>query len=603
VPGCKGKAVGNWDYCYDPTGSIELSGGNDAKATNLQACTGECDSDEQCAAGLKCFQRDGGQTIPGCTGPGAAKDWDYCFDPMWKPSKLSDVTTNAEIETTPEEWSSGEHGFYIDTKDKVRSEPDQPGSVGACKALCITANGCKSIDWAHVFGVCWLVSVSRAEAEQMGIWKKNVNVIHYDKIREIAIGNINYPAQEAVGSATQTSEFVTVTSGTCVSNGHEFITSIDVCGAAKSEILDKNRLLGINRWCNGQCARSGGCNGSPTGCYQHGGEFYLSDSNCGSCSVSSPCVCRKRNGETGPVETEDLSVSVNELIVRPSGSSGKLRKCEGDCNYDSDCEGHLKCFQRTAGVGLTGPRVPGCTGIAVGNEDYCYDPTGSIELSGGNDGKATNLQACIGECDSDKQCAAGLKCFQRNNGETIPGCTGPGHAKDWDYCFDPMWKLPKLSVVTVTSGSSCEANGYLSMSTEAECFAQRTCSLCLIPSQPFDWSRPCGPDGFGVTDRPSGCYLRGTTYIFNDPHRNANCGSCSEEYPCVCFADGPTETAIGNINIAAQEVVDSQIFDYTDYALKGFAIIGLLFTLKWAYKFIVAPKQDYTEVKAGVEEI
>jgi len=39
----------------------------------------------------------------------------------------------------------------------------------------------------------------------------------------------------------------------------------------------------------------------------------------------------------------------------------------------------------------------------------------------------------------------GLKCFQRSNGESIPGCdvsTAPG--KDWDYCYDPIFELNQL---------------------------------------------------------------------------------------------------------------------------------------------------------------
>jgi hypothetical protein len=61
-----------------------------------------------------------------------------------------------------------------------------------------------------------------------------------------------------------------------------------------------------------------------------------------------------------------------------------------------------------------------------------------VELQGDNDNSASNLQACIGECDSDAQCASGLSCFQRSNGEAIPGCldTG-GNDADWDYCYDP----------------------------------------------------------------------------------------------------------------------------------------------------------------------
>ena len=57
---------------------VKLSGGNDNSAKNLKACTGECDNDGQCAAGLKCFQRGGYTKIPGCSGQGES-GWDYCY--------------------------------------------------------------------------------------------------------------------------------------------------------------------------------------------------------------------------------------------------------------------------------------------------------------------------------------------------------------------------------------------------------------------------------------------------------------------------------------------------------------------------------------------
>merc|ERR1712222_193723 len=63
--------------------------------------------------------------------------------------------------------------------------------------------------------------------------------------------------------------------------------------------------------------------------------------------------------------------------------------------------------------------------------------SGDTELSGGDSSSAINLKACTGECDSDTQCAKGLKCFQRSNGEKIPGCKGNGGGKDWDYCYNP----------------------------------------------------------------------------------------------------------------------------------------------------------------------
>ena len=59
-----------------------------------------------------------------------------------------------------------------------------------------------------------------------------------------------------------------------------------------------------------------------------------------------------------------------------------------------------------------------------------------IPLSGENDNSATTLKACIGECDGDWQCAAGLKCFQRTWREHVPGCSGDGYL-GWDYCYDP----------------------------------------------------------------------------------------------------------------------------------------------------------------------
>merc|ERR1712203_1024381 len=106
---------------------------------------------------------------------------------------------------------------------------------------------------------------------------------------------------------------------------------------------------------------------------------------------------------------------------------------------DSQCAKGLKCFQRSKGE-----PIPGCVNgknKVPKDWDYCYNPKlggqHDIVLSGGNNGGAKNLKACTGECDADAQCARGLKCFQRSNGEKIPGCTGKGGGKDWDYCYDP----------------------------------------------------------------------------------------------------------------------------------------------------------------------
>lgn len=68
-------------------GGAVFSGTNDGNAKDLAACTGECDADEQCAAGLHCFERyTASARVPGCYGPGqmtaSNNPFDYCYDPI-----------------------------------------------------------------------------------------------------------------------------------------------------------------------------------------------------------------------------------------------------------------------------------------------------------------------------------------------------------------------------------------------------------------------------------------------------------------------------------------------------------------------------------------
>ena len=70
-----------------------------------------------------------------------------------------------------------------------------------------------------------------------------------------------------------------------------------------------------------------------------------------------------------------------------------------------------------------------------------------VELSGSNDqsgaaaNQPSNLQGCTGECDTDQDCAKGLMCSQREQGEAIPGCAGAGGGENGDYCYQPLPRL------------------------------------------------------------------------------------------------------------------------------------------------------------------
>merc|ERR1712032_1771510 len=97
-------------------------------------------------------------------------------------------------------------------------------------------------------------------------------------------------------------------------------------------------------------------------------------------------------------------------------------------------------------------------------------------LGGPNNSRATNLQACYGECDADAQCARGLKCFQRSNGEPIPGCTGKGGGKDWDYCYHP--KLGgKSHDIVLSGGNNGKAKNL--KACKGECDADSQCAFGL----------------------------------------------------------------------------------------------------------------------------
>ena len=83
VPGCRGLSYKQWDYCYNPgcesMPELDSSYGSQG-GSNMPKCAGDCDEDSDCAGALKCFQRDGRQAVPGCAGRGVS-DFDYCYDP------------------------------------------------------------------------------------------------------------------------------------------------------------------------------------------------------------------------------------------------------------------------------------------------------------------------------------------------------------------------------------------------------------------------------------------------------------------------------------------------------------------------------------------
>jgi len=169
--------------------------------------------------------------------------------------------------------------------------------------------------------------------------------------------------------------------------------------------------------------------------------------------------------------------------VGECGDEGYLcKRCEGDCDSSSDCEGNLICMRRNGFE-----PVPGCEGeggtFDLRGKDICYDPQNDNDDDDnddnddggtGNDGTFQDslqineegcsstgpCEKCFGPCLSDEDCGSGLTCFIRNGDEPIPGCvTGSNEdIENTNYCHE----MPSDGPVTYIPGDlKVRENGLL----------------------------------------------------------------------------------------------------------------------------------------------
>ncbi|MDA7838788.1 BspA family leucine-rich repeat surface protein [bacterium] len=130
---------------------------------------------------------------------------------------------------------------------------------------------------------------------------------------------------------------------------------------------------------------------------------------------------------------EHSSVAFKPKLVNKGQNAvkyGPVQVCEGECNSDNDCAGGLVCFIRRANE-----PVPGCSGSISRSTNVCIRPvTPENRFYFG-----AGYSLCEGDCNSDAECASGLFCHFRSNGEDTPGCTGSGFvtSETDDICYDP----------------------------------------------------------------------------------------------------------------------------------------------------------------------
>jgi len=148
----------------------------------------------------------------------------------------------------------------------------------------------------------------------------------------------------------------------------------------------------------------------------------------------------------------DCEKAKGEEVTPPHNPDDFLPSTDSDNEYSSDNDGFESLDLETS-VDDPDFLISGSELIVKMSSETTMVPLKGgekvlIKLAGGDnpDFSSKKGQECEGDCDNDDQCATGLKCFQRNNGEKVPGCKkgGKGDRSDYDYCYDPTNILVKL---------------------------------------------------------------------------------------------------------------------------------------------------------------
>eukprot|EP00980_Cylindrotheca_fusiformis_P002673 scaffold624_cov150-Cylindrotheca_fusiformis.AAC.6 len=435
VPGCSGgtEDASRFDYCVrnsDDFPDLSQVGAN--PSAPLERCEGDCDSDSDCASSdLFCFTRsDPGIFVPGCSGGESdTSKFDYCIRRVDVPPGVApgtpDPTPDPSPDPTPDPSPapvSSPTGPSLDEIPIVKVGGNPPTPLGRCEGDCDGDGECDS----------GLKCFARSEPFR--------------------------PVPGCSGGAEDASRF-----DYCVRNSDNF-PELTKVGANPSAPLER---------CEGDCDSDSDCASSDLFCFiRRDPDVFVPGCRGGESDDSLFDYCIRRvdappsvapspnptlapvSAPTGPSPTPPPTpapVSSGDLPLRATYDF-PLGRCEGDCDDDPDCEDGLYCFQR----GANEP-VPGCSGGSSDRSrtDYCIPennpvptppptpspvpaPTspsqpGVLPLS-----YSTNfpLGRCVGDCDRDGDCESGLYCFQRDSGDSVPGCSGGSsdHSRT-DYCI------------------------------------------------------------------------------------------------------------------------------------------------------------------------
>ena len=136
-----------------------------ATQCEMDKCQGNCNSDEQCAAGLKCWQRDGLVRVPGCLTGGIGDVWgqNYCA-PC---NSAGAAATEAVCVVGRYDGSTEDEEIVAGWRDRCVFSAPQTAiiagkalsqvtriSLGNCRAGCDADPRCRSLQYRSSTGTC-----------------------------------------------------------------------------------------------------------------------------------------------------------------------------------------------------------------------------------------------------------------------------------------------------------------------------------------------------------------------------------------------------------------------------------------------------------------
>jgi hypothetical protein len=447
--------------------------------SQCRVCAGDCDSNEDCMLGLECFKRSGSEHVPGCTsgGKGDIPGADYCYDPK----EVSPVLPTATpISPTPS--PSNESLPVLQWKGVNGCTPTSP--CGVCQGDCDENNDCLS----------GFECFKRSDGE-------------YTQVPGCAVGgsgdiagadycydpsSLNPPSYAPTKIPTGMLSSVPPATGPPVTGSPtRTIEAFFIQSQAKTPtIFASNRLASLNHGSNGSrglqqdSSQYGWCvSGALAPDYY---QLLLEECKPNSSSISTSNSFRKveqmdqlwsmdSKGRIHSIFNYERCMMVSSLALQfespieigPCSEENAQNQFYYDTSffpytlklqgraYASMCVTFLGDESSRGAEMVLGP----CENEAKFGWDFIPEsslgnptikPTSSLPKLRylGRDACTADSPcgACHGDCDTNEDCNNGLKCFQRERGDStqVPGCAvgGAGDIPGADYCYDPKGPVP-----------------------------------------------------------------------------------------------------------------------------------------------------------------